>query len=174
VILTGPEIRRAVRAGDITIEPFDAARVSPNAYDWRLGDTIQVCDGDLDAARPSTFVERRIPPEGMLLVPQTLYLGVTHERTQSDRYAQLINGNRTIGMLGVWVHVSAPLGHTGHAIRWTLEICVARPTHVYPRMTFGKIVFLRNKGAIVSYRDIGLKYGASHGIDASRLYEEMR
>lgn len=173
MILTGPEIRRAVAAGDITIEPFDTARVSPNAYDWRLGDKIQVCDGDLDAARPPTFVEKTIPPEGAVLTPKTLYLGVTHERTHSDRYAQFINGNRSLGMLGVWVHVSAPLGHTGHAIRWTLEICVARPTRIYPQMTFGKIIFLRTKGTIVSYREIGLKYSASRGIDASRLYEEM-
>jgi dCTP deaminase len=173
LILTGPEICRAVAVGDITIEPFDVARVSPNAYDWRLGDTIQVCDGDLDAARPSKFVEKTIPPEGIELIPGNLYLGVTHERTHSDRYAQFINGNRTLGSLGVWVHVSAPLGHTGHAIRWTLEICVARRARIYPRMTFGKIIFLRNKGTIVSYQDIGQKYMASRGIDVSRLYEEM-
>ncbi len=174
MILTGPEIRRAVEAGDIAIEPFDELRVSPNAYDWRLGDTIRVCDTDLDAARPSDFVERTIPPEGMELVPGNLYLGVTHERTHSDRYAQLINGDRAIGSLGVWVHVSAPLGHTGHAIRWTLEICAARRVRVYPRMTFGKIVFLKTMGTIVSYQDMGRKYTSSTGIDVSRLHEEMR
>ena len=84
MILTGPEIRRAVAVGDITIEPFDARRVSPNAYDWRLGDTMQVCDTDLDAGRPSEFTERTIPPDGMELLPGILYLGVTHERTHSS------------------------------------------------------------------------------------------
>ncbi|MEU8263446.1 deoxycytidine triphosphate deaminase [Micromonospora sp. NPDC048999] len=174
MILTGPEIRKAVSSGDISIEPYDAGRVSPNAYDWRLGDTIRVCDSDLDAARPSTFVEQVIPPEGMELLPGNLYLGVTHERTHSELYAQFINGDHSLGALGVWVHVSAPLGHTGHGIRWTLEIRVARRTRIYPRMTFGKIIFLRTSGAIVSYQDIGQKYIASTGIDVSRLYEEMR
>lgn len=174
MILTGPEIRRAVDVGDITIEPFEADRVSPNAYDWRLGDTIQVCDTDLDAARPSHFVERTIPSEGMELLPGNLYLGVTYERTHSDRYAQLINGNRTLGALGVWVHVSAPLGHTGHAIRWTLEICTVGRVRIHPRMTFGKIVFLRTTGSVVSYQDVGRKYAASTGIDVSRLYEEIQ
>jgi len=174
MILTGPEIRRAVAAGDITIEPFDARRVSPNAYDWRLGDTIRMCDTELDAARPSDFVEWTIPPEGMDLLPGNLYLGVTHERTHSDRYAQFINGDRRIGTLGVWVHVSAPLGHVGHAIRWTLEICTVRRVRIYPRMTFGKIIFLKTMGAIVSYQDMGQKYTASTGIDVSRLYEEMQ
>jgi dCTP deaminase len=174
VILTGPEIRRAVTAGDITIEPFDARRVSPNAYDWRLGDTIRVCDTELDAARPTELVERTIPPGGMDLLPGNLYLGLTHERTHSDRYAQFINGDRSIGTLGVWVHVSAPLGHTGHAIRWTLEICTVRRVRVYPRMTFGKVIFLKTMGSIANYQDVGQKYATSTGIDVSRLYEEMR
>jgi dCTP deaminase len=174
MILTGPEIRRAVAAGDIAIDPFDPGRVSPNAYDWRIGDTIWVCDTDLDVMRPSEFVEHAIPEAGMELFPGKLYLGVTHERTHSERYAQFINGDRTIGALGLWVHVSAPLGHTGHAIRWTLEICAVRRTRIYPRMTFGKIIFIRTKGPPASYQDMGRKYTASSGIDASRLYEEMQ
>ncbi|WP_457034420.1 dCTP deaminase domain-containing protein, partial [Kitasatospora sp. P5_F3] len=39
MILTRAEIVKAVEAGDIAIEPFDPRRLSPNAYDWRLGDT---------------------------------------------------------------------------------------------------------------------------------------
>ena len=74
----------------------------------------------------------------------------------------------------MWVHVSAPLGHVGHAIRWTLEICTVRRVRIYPRMTFGKIIFLKTMGAIVSYQDMGQKYTASTGIDVSRLYEEMQ
>ncbi|MGW2464877.1 dCTP deaminase, partial [Streptomyces sp. NPDC001761] len=31
------------------MDPYEPSRVSPNAYDWRLGNTIRVCDGDLDA-----------------------------------------------------------------------------------------------------------------------------
>lgn len=174
MILTGKEIQRAIATGDITIEPYDARRVSPNAYDWRLGERIRICDTDLDAARPSSFVETTIPPEGMELVPGNLYLGVTHELTQSDRYAQLINGDRTLGALGVWVHVSAPLGHTGHAIRWTLEIRTVRRVRIYPRMTFGKIVFLKTMGEHASYQDMGKKYTTSSGIEISRLFEEVQ
>jgi dCTP deaminase len=109
----------------------------------------------------------------MLLEPETLYLGLTHERTCSERYAQLLNGNRTIGALGIWVHVSAPLGHTGHAIAWTLEIRTARPVRVYPGMTFGKLVFLHPFGATTSYQQHGRKYTTSVGIDTSHLYREI-
>ncbi|WP_242884782.1 dCTP deaminase [Actinomadura litoris] len=174
MILTGPAIRAAVRLGDIVIDPFDPARVSPNAYDWRLGDTIRVCEVDLDAAASTELPEQVIPPEGMVLLPGRLYLGITHERTGSERYAQLLNGDHTIGGLGIWVHVSAPLGHVGHAIRWTLEIRVARPVRVYPRMTFGKIVFLAAHGSRLSYQQVAAKYARSDGIDISHLYRELQ
>ncbi|MGW0882850.1 dCTP deaminase [Streptomyces sp. NPDC002671] len=173
MILTGPAIAAAVRTGEITIEPYDPARLSPNAYDWRLGDTLRVCDGDLDAATPTAFMEQPIPATGLVLQPETLYLGVTLEETGSETYAQMLNGDRTIGALGIWVHVSAPLGHQGHAIRWTLEIRAARPVRVYPGMTFGKLVFLTAFGAPVSYQQQPAKYASTEGIDISRLYEEI-
>ncbi|MBO0517645.1 dCTP deaminase domain-containing protein, partial [Streptomyces beijiangensis] len=86
-----------VNAGEITIAPYDPARLSPNAYDWRLGDTIRICDSDLDAAAPTAYTELDIPATGLVLKPGVLYLGVTLERTSSDTYAQLLNGDRTIG-----------------------------------------------------------------------------
>lgn len=173
MILTGPAIAAAVKTGEIIISPYDEGALSPNAYDWRLGEHLRVYDGELDAAVPSDFPEIIIPSEGFVLRPGVLYLGHTLERTASERYAQLLNGDRTIGGLGIWVHVSAPLGHAGHAIRWTLEIRAARPVRVYPGMTFGKLVFLQTFGAPCSYQDIGRKYTSSAGIDVSRLHEEI-
>ncbi|MFE0654201.1 deoxycytidine triphosphate deaminase [Streptomyces sp. NPDC059534] len=173
MILTGPAIAAARAAGEITIEPYEPKRISPNAYDWRLGDTLRFHDGALDAARATEFREVPVPEAGYVLLPEVLYLGTTYERTGSESYAQFLNGDRTIGALGIWVHVSAPLGHQGHAIRWTLEIRASRPVRVYPRMTFGKLVFLQTLGAAASYQDHGLKYRSSEGIETSRLYEEL-
>ncbi|MFD6421347.1 deoxycytidine triphosphate deaminase [Streptomyces sp. NPDC060198] len=174
MILTGPAIAAARADGTLTIEPYDPAHLSPNAYDWRLGDTLRICDGDLDAASRTLSREITIPPVGYVLVPGVLYLGVTHERTGSETYAQFLNGSRSIGALGIWVHVSAPLGHQGHAIRWTLEIRAARPVRIYPLMVFGKVTFHQTFGAAASYQQLGLKYRSSAGIETSRLYEEMQ
>lgn len=173
MILTGSEIDAAIHTGEITIDPYDPARLSPNSYDWRLGGTIRVCAGALDAAVPTAFTEQTIPTTGLVLEPGLLYLGVTHERTGSEAYAQILNGDRTIGSLGIWVHVSAPLGHQGHAIRWTLEIRAAKPVRIYPGMTFGKLVFLTAYGTPASYQLQPAKYAATDGIDISRLYEEL-
>ncbi|WP_433891359.1 dCTP deaminase [Streptomyces sp. CA-111067] len=173
MILTGPAIAAARATGEIAIEPYDPRRLSPNAYDWRLGETLHICDDALDSAQPTLARELNIPPSGFVLHPGVLYLGSTYERTSSERYAQFLNGSRTIGALGIWVHVSAPLGHQGHAIRWTLEIRAARPVRVYPRMTFGKLAFLHTLGAPASYQEHGLKYVTSRGAETSRLYEEL-
>lgn len=173
MILTGPAIAAAIAAGEIVIDPFDPARLSPNAYDWRLGETLRTCEGDLDAAARTEFEEITLPEGGMVLQPGVLYLGVTLERTGSERYAQMLNGSRTTGQLGIWVHVSSPLGHVGHAICWTLEIRAARPVRVYPGMTFGKLIFLQTFGAPASYQQLGRKYTGTYGIDISRLYEEI-
>ncbi|HXL94469.1 MAG TPA: hypothetical protein VN969_36520 [Streptosporangiaceae bacterium] len=173
MILTAAKIQAARDSGDLMIDPFEPGRLSPNAYDWRLGEQIRLCDGILDAAAVTRCEEHLIPVTGMVLWPENLYLGLTLERTCSVRYAQLLNGNRHIGALGIWVHVSAPLGHVGHAIQWTLEIRVVRPVRVYPRMTFGKLVFLYVHGDHDSYQQIGAKYAATAGIGLSRLHEEL-
>jgi dCTP deaminase len=172
MILTGSAIAAAVATGEIAIDPFDLGRISPNAYDWRLGETLRICDGDLDAAVPTPYTEVAIPVDGFVLQPGVLYLGLTLERTGSEQYAQMLNGDRTTGSLGIWVHVSAPLGHVGHAIRWTLEIRAAKPVRIYPGMTFGKLIFLQTFGPAASYQQFGHKYRSTDGIDISRVYEE--
>ncbi|GAA1375649.1 hypothetical protein GCM10009612_72720 [Streptomyces beijiangensis] len=73
------------------------------------------------------------------------------------------------GALGISVHVSAPLGNQGPAIRWTLEICAAKSVRIYPGMTFGKVVFLTAFGQADSYQQRAAKYAADTGIDISRL-----
>ncbi|WP_188115978.1 hypothetical protein [Salinispora fenicalii] len=78
--------------------------------------------------------------------PGLLYLTVTHKRTGSETFAQILNGDRAIGALDSWVHVSAPLGHQDHGIRWTLEVRVAKPVRIYAGMTFGKL-FTQPAGA---------------------------
>jgi dCTP deaminase len=174
MILTGHAIVEAINRGHIVIEPFDPKGIRTNSYDWRLGPRMLVAEGPLDAAKPPHFHEVILDKGGYLLEPGRLYLGETLERTESDRYAQFLNGDRRTGSLGIWVHISAPLGHTGHAIRWTLEISVVKPVWVYPGMRFGRIVFLSIEGVPNDYRESNGKYARSAGVEKSRLHWEMR
>ena len=55
MILTAAAIAAAHEAGDITIDPYDQVQLSPNVYDWRLGEQIRVCgEQTLDAAAPTS------------------------------------------------------------------------------------------------------------------------
>jgi len=171
MILTGAEIAAARTDGRLTIEPFEAGRCSPNAYDFRLHPQLRVIDGKLDAARAHRARTVEIGERGYILTPGVLYLGLTYERTGSARYAQMIHGDHSLGSLGVWVHVSAPLGHQGHAIRWTLEIRATTRVRVHRLMTFGKIVFLETEGDAWNYTVGDPKYAVDR-IETSRLHEE--
>jgi len=152
MILTGPEIINELEAGNIHISPFDSANVSPNAYDFHIGDSL--IEYPLDRiALPNDGTPSIIPPSGKLLLPGRLYLGITVEVTGSNIYSQFLNGDRSLGSLGIWVNVTAPLGHVGSSIRWTLEITVIKPVMIYPFSKFGKIAFLRNSGFIRLYSD---------------------
>ena len=173
MILTRQAILDAIKAGQIAIHPFDPGRLSANAYDWTLHGELWKCPPTLDAATPTSYTRVLFGPEGVVLEPGVLYLGRTREFTASEVYAQRLNGSQDTGSLGIWVHISAPLGHQGHAIAWTLEIRVVHPVRVYPGQKFGKLTFHTVNGETVSYQDLGRKYRATAGIDTSRLCEEL-
>ena len=59
----------------------------------------------------------------------------------------------SIGLLGIWAQVTAPLAHVGHRIRWTLEIRCVKDVIVYTGMKFGKVCFLENCGTVTNYGD---------------------
>lgn len=173
MILTGSAIRQAVESNKARIDPFDPNRLSSNAYDWSLHDELWQCPPVLDAAKPTSYTRVLFGPGGVVLEPGVLYLGRTREFTASEVYAQRLYGCQDTGALGIWVHISAPLGHQGHAIAWTLEIRVVHPVSVYPGQTFGKLTFHTVSGESASYQELGSKYRSSRGIDTSRLWEEL-
>jgi dCTP deaminase len=62
-----------------------------------------------------------IPEEGLVLKPNTLYLGRTNEFTKTDRYVPMLEGRSSTGRLGLFIHVTAGFGDIGFAGYWTLE-----------------------------------------------------
>jgi dCTP deaminase len=152
MILTGNKIKEEISTGRIAITPYRHESVQPNGYDFHLGeDLIRYY---WDEAKLNYYDERIfIPEQGYLLNPGELYLGITEEITASDFYSQLLYGDKSIGSLGIWVQISAPLAHVGSNIRWTLEIRVLKKTIIYPGMKFGKICFLKNSGKRILYKE---------------------
>lgn len=154
MILTGPEILAQLAQGALNIEPFDPSCIQPNGYDFHLHPQLRAFSHELDAATAPQGQELYIDPvHGLELQPHTLYLGLTLETFQTSEHALWIFGDRSVGSLGIWVQVSAPLGHVGSKIRWTLEIVVVKPVRVYAGMRFGKVCFLGCEGQVIPYGD---------------------
>lgn len=170
MLLTGPEINNERRRGVITIEPFEAGCLEPNSYGFHLGDTmLTYADEVLDPELVPRTETIRIGPDGIVLEPRRLYLGVTAERMGSTEHAATLYATRSVATLGVWIQHSAPLGHCGALIPWTLEIKAAQHVRLYPGMLIGKIGFWRLCGDTATYDG---RYRSSRSVEASRLWAD--
>jgi dCTP deaminase len=173
MILTGDEIAREVNCGRIHISPFSADQVEPNSYGFRLGSDFMYYDAlivDALQERPPE-VRFAITESGHVLEPGRFYLGRTLETMGSDHYAATLYARRSVSTMGMWIQFSAPLGHTGAIIPWTLEITVAHQIIVYPGMLIGKIAFWRPMGPRLLYAG---KYSGSSTVVPSRMYDEVQ
>jgi dCTP deaminase len=136
MILTGPAIKTAVKNGRVVLEPFDATNLNPNSYNYHLGDTLLI--PGLGGRRSRKV---RLHADGYVLKPGQIYLGTTQETIGSDYFVTLLLGRSSIGRLGIFLNVTADLGHIGSRSRWTLELTVVQPVRIYPQMKIGQVSF---------------------------------
>lgn len=146
MILTGPEIHRAWKRREITIEPFSVDCLNPNSYNYRLGDKLLSLNDD------GTCTALTAANGAYILRPGHVYLGSTVETVGSSHYVTMLNGRSSIGRLGMYLNLSADLGHVGAAHKWTLEITVIQPLRVHAGMKIGQATFWRIHGDAVLYQ----------------------
>jgi dCTP deaminase len=142
MILTGPEIRRQVSAGQIVIDPYDDEQLNPNSYNYRLGPMVLM--------PADQHYDLRVAP--LTLLPRRLYLGHTAEVIGSVRFVTMLNGRSSVGRLGLYLNVSADLGQLGPAHRWTLELTVVQPLRIHFGMRIGQATFWEVDGPRTEYR----------------------
>lgn len=170
MILTGNKILEGVRENKIVIEPFDEKFLEPNSYGFHLNSKLleYTCslEKPLDIKSNMPYKELIIPPEGLVLEPGKFYLGSTYEKMGSNFYAKTLHANFSTSSMGMWIQFSAPLGHIGAIINWTLEIAVAEHVRVYSGMRIGKLAFWESQGARLMYDG---KYVGSSNVVESRI-----
>jgi len=153
-ILTGYEINRQVRQGNIVLENYDPKNLNPNSYNLYSGDTVTVYkDLDvIDLRDPRTYAKTETfkidEDKGFILRPGTLYLIPSGVYMESTMYEPLITGRSSIGRLGIAVHQEAGFGDIGFSGVWTLQIRVTYPTRIYPKMPIFQVYFLTPHGKI--------------------------
>lgn len=168
MILSGPQIEKEVAAGRIVIDPFERAQLNPNSYNYRLDPVIREVKDLPWEPGPATIT---IPESGYVLQPRKLYLGATFETIGSDAYVISLIGRSTIGRLGLFLQITADLGHQGTKARWTLEMTVVQPLRVYPRMQIGQVSFWAAQGESRLYNG---KYAGDQRVQSSQLARELR
>lgn len=167
MILTGSDIKRGMLAGDIHISPYADEFIEQNSYCVHLGSSIIEYDTTVvDIKEENEIIRREIPISGLILYPERFYLGHTQEIIGGKTYASELYANLSTALCGMFIQTSAPLGHVGAVISWTLEIVVAHPIIVYSGMSIGKVCFWRNSGSHLPY---GGRYLNSNTVVPSRI-----
>jgi dCTP deaminase len=147
MILSDARILEEIEKGSIIIEPFDREKLGSNSYDVHLGKHLAVYrDRELDSRKHNTIEELVIPEEGFVLQPNTLYLGVTEEYTESHAHVPFLEGKSSSGRLGIHIHATAGKGDVGFCNTWTLEITVVHPVRVYAGMPIGQLIYFELQG----------------------------
>lgn len=174
MILTGPEILKQRKKGNIIINPFDEKNINPNSYNLTLGDTLlcySIQNFTLDIKKKSPIYKIKIPEQGKVLYPGQLYLGQTVEYTETYNLVPLLDGRSSLGRLGVFVHITAGFGDVGFCGHWTLEIIVTHPIKMYPNIKCCQIYYNLIVGEVINYNG---KYQNAKKAEGSKICQEYK
>lgn len=142
MILTGKEILNQVQSGCITIDPFDPKAINPNSYNYRIGTHYVKAMGNISCDLPnSKSILAEIPFNGLIIHPGEVILSSTLEKIGSEQFVTSLIGRSSVGRLGLFLQISADLGHLGPAHKWTLELTSVQSIIIYPRMIIGQVSF---------------------------------
>ncbi|MBW6411881.1 dCTP deaminase [Clostridium weizhouense] len=171
MILSGKQIRNKL-GKDIIIEPYNENQLNPNSYNLKLHNELLVYEElTLDMKKENKCRKIMIPPEGIVLEPNKLYLGRTKEFTETDKFVPMLEGRSSIGRLGLFVHVTAGFGDVGFSGYWTLEIHCIQPIRIYADVEICQIYYHAIDGDYDKY--LSGKYQNNKGIQPSLLYKDF-
>ncbi len=186
MILSDRDIRAAIAAGEIGIEPFDTANVQPSSIDLHVDSLFRTFHNHrypfIDVKKEMEGLTEMVevkPEEAFILHPGEFVLGSTMEyvKLPHDLVARL-EGKSSLGRLGLLIHSTAGYVDPGFEGHLTLELSnVANlPITIYPEMKIGQISFFRlTSEAENPYgsKKLGSKYQGQRGPTASRYFENF-
>lgn len=162
MILTDREIRIALKERTVAIDPLPdlEVAVSSTAIDLRLAESfrewkatggLMIRPGDRSYSY-AEFAKFQVEHKGAYtLQPKSFVLGWTVERVSiphSSRLAARVEGKSSLARLGVGIHVTAPIIHSGFTGQIQLEIFNFGPHQIVldPGMWICQLVFEQTTG----------------------------
>jgi len=153
VLLSDRDIRAELDAKRLGLEPFDPAMVQPSSVDVRLDRYFRLFDNHkypfIDPAEDQPELTRLIevePDEPFILHPGEFALGSTFERVSlPDDVAARLEGNSSLGRLGLLTHSTAGFIDPGFSGHVTLELSnvATLPIKLWPGMKIGQVCYFR-------------------------------
>ena len=184
MILSDRDIRKAIKDGELAIDPFDDEMIQPSSIDLHVDNQFRVFNNirypyiDVKAEMEdlTSLVEVK-PDEPFILHPGEFVLGSTYEKvTLGTRLVARLEGKSSLGRLGLLIHSTAGFVDAGWSGYLTLELSnVANlPITIYPGMKIGQLcVFQMSSEAERPYGSTG-KYQGQRGPTASRFFMDFR
>lgn len=150
MFLSDIDIKKEVKAGTITIKPFDEKRLQPASYDIRLGNKFIVNEESathvIDPVKKIYAKTREIvvkDGDEFILHPGISILGTSKEFFGSDDFLVQIGGKSSLARIGLMVHNTAGIINPGHFLNITLELSNQNnvPIILRPDMEIAQITF---------------------------------
>lgn len=183
VLYSDRDIRAAIDAGDLIIDPFDPELVQPSSVDVRMDRYFRVFNNSkythIDPKQQQddlTSMVEVAEGESFVLHPGEFVLGSTLERFVLPAHmAGRLEGKSSLGRLGLLTHSTAGFVDPGFSGRITLELSnVANlPITLWPGMKVGQLaLFKMTSPAEIPYGSsvLGSKYQGQDGPTPSRAY----
>lgn len=171
VLLPDHEIRAAIEAGHVGVDPYDPSLVQPASIDVRLGESLL-----LFRKGPGETDKIVIPPDdGFILKPGGFVLACTLEAfTLPPDIAGRIEGKSSVGRLGLLVHSTAGWIDPGFTGQVTLELSNVAPSPVrlWPGMRIGQLCLFRMSSAAerpYGSPGLGSRYQGQRGPTPARV-----
>ena len=157
-ILTRDEILKEIRAGNITITPFDESKIGPGSIDLHLGEDFRIfkkvhdiIDVD-DNINYEEMTELIHAPAGIILMPGETILGITNEVIQlAPNICGWLEGRSRFARLGLLVHISASFMQPGINNQQVLEMTnfSPMPLRIHPGTAICQFIFQKTLGEAV-------------------------
>ena len=187
MLLSDRDLLAEVKAGSLSLEPFDIDLVQPSSIDVRLDRLFRVFNNHLythiDPAVRQDELTAEVEvadDEAFVLHPGEFVLGSTLEViTLGDTLAGRLEGKSSLGRLGLLTHSTAGFIDPGFSGHVTLELSnVANlPIKLWPGMKIGQLcIFRLSSPAEHPYGSAvyGSRYQGQRGPTPSRSYQNWQ
>ena len=186
MVLSDIGIKKAIKKGQIVLDPFDENNLQPCSYDLHMDKHLLLFDRGhnslIDVKEPleDLMVKYEMNGGGYILHPKEFVLGNIKEVTGVDeQHVAFLHGKSSLARIGLLIHATAGLLDPGNCMRLTLEMYNLSPLPIklYPNMKIGQITFEKiDENCQRPYGSEGLnsKYKGDMKVQGSKMYKNYR